>query len=64
VSQLVCAVCKHLWSDRFSSVGQRCGVRLSGTIWCDGVLEEHGCGGPREACGLRNCEECSARVKQ
>ena len=38
--------------------GSRCGVRLSGSTWCQGTYIEHGCGGPKEACGADGCQEC------
>lgn len=38
--------------------GSRCGVRLSGSTWCQGTYNEHGCGGPKEACGAEGCQEC------
>lgn len=58
MSQLKCNECDYLWSDFSARAGDRCGVRLNGKEWCGGTLEEHQCGGPKEACGLRNCEEC------
>lgn len=58
MSQLRCDACGRLWSTFGASVGARCGVRLSSAEWCGGRLVEHGCGGPRESCGLRHCEEC------
>lgn len=58
MSQLRCDNCDRLWSDFAAKVGERCGVRLNAAHWCDGKLVEHGCGGPRESCGLRDCVEC------
>ena len=55
---LRCNACSHLWDSMHSRAGERCGVRLSGEKWCDGVLVEHQCGGPSEACGLHGCDEC------
>jgi hypothetical protein len=31
---------------------------------CDGILIEHQCGGPGEACGIRECEECHPPPKR
>ena len=58
MSQLRCDECDRLWSTFSAREGDVCGVRISGREWCRGKLVEHGCGGPKEACGLRNCEEC------
>lgn len=60
MTQLRCEDCGKLWSWEGTSVTpeDRCGVRLSSDVWCDGTMIEHQCGGPREACRLRGCEEC------
>lgn len=62
MSQVRCDKCGHLYSANLTYVGEVCGVRLSGTEWCRGKIVEHECGGPREACGLRGCEECDNRT--
>ena len=67
MSQVRCTKCNGLWPvDQRSAVGARCGTRagLGGWVHCDGILVEHQCGGPREACGLKGCERCHRQPKQ
>lgn len=40
MSHLRCVECDRLWSAEAAKPGERCGVRLSGKHWCDGVLIE------------------------
>ena len=38
---LRCAVCGKEWSSTIARPGDRCGVRISGKYWCDGLLAVH-----------------------
>lgn len=63
MSQVYCPKCKCLCRRK---VGERCPSTLTcAENWrCDGILVEHQCGGPSEACGIRECEECHPPPKQ
>jgi hypothetical protein len=67
MSQLRCNVCDRLTPFSNPYEGARCqGMRLVGSHWrpCTGVLVEHECGGPQEACGLRGCHECVSQPRR
>ena len=63
MSQVYCPKCRCLCKR---NVGERCPSTLTvAPNWqCDGILVEHQCGGPCEACGERDCEECHPPPKR
>lgn len=52
MSQLICKMCRRLMPANSAGCS---------TVMCNGTLVEHQCGGPREACERRNCEQCGHR---
>ncbi len=63
MSQLVCDSCRRLYAWYPIREGENyiCGAHLGGRELCGSKLREHGCGGPREACGIPGCEECGGK---